>query len=118
MKLTPFGKFTRKLRVDNDELLKDMASNLDVTVSYLSAVEMGKRNIPAKWENIIIEKYSLDMEKQNELKDAIFYSSKVIKLNASELEDEKRDLMYALARKLKELNSEEVESINKILSFE
>ena len=50
MKLTEFGKFSRKLRIDNGELLKDMAIKLNVTVSYLSAVEIGKRNIPEKWE--------------------------------------------------------------------
>lgn len=48
MKLTEFGKFSRKLRIDNGELLKDMAIKLNVTVSYLSAVEIGKRNIPEK----------------------------------------------------------------------
>lgn len=117
MKLTPFGKFTRKLRVDNDELLKDMASNLDVTVSYLSAVEMGKRNIPEKWESIIIEKYCLDSGKQDELKEAILYSSKIVKLNTSDLEDNKKDLVYALARRLKDLDSEEITDLKRILSY-
>ena len=37
--LTNFGKALRKLRIDNNELLKDMALKLEVTVSYLSAVE-------------------------------------------------------------------------------
>lgn len=115
MRLTPFGKFTRKLRVDNDELLKDMAKNLNVTVSYLSAVEMGKRNIPKKWKDIIIENYNLNEIKVEELKDAILYSSKTVKLNASDLEDDKLDLVYALARELKDLDSDKVINIKKIL---
>ncbi|KHF28295.1 Helix-turn-helix domain protein [Anoxybacillus sp. BCO1] len=47
--LTEFGRFCRKLRIDNGELLKHMADKLGVTSSYLSAVENGKRNVPQDW---------------------------------------------------------------------
>ena len=43
---TEFGKMLRKLRIDCDENIRDMAFNLDITASYLSAIECGKRNIP------------------------------------------------------------------------
>ena len=47
--LTSLGKFLRKLRIDNNELLKDMAQKLNVSVSFLSAVENGKKGgRPAK----------------------------------------------------------------------
>ena len=115
MKLTSVGKFTRKLRIDHDELLKDMAEKLGVTVSYLSAVEMGKRNIPSKWADILIKEYKLDEKEQIELKEAIFFSSKIIKLDTSNFEDNKKDLVYALARKLKDLDEEKVTNIKEIL---
>ena len=115
MKLTSFGKFTRKLRIDHDELLKDMAEKLGVTVSYLSAVEMGKRTIPSKWADILIKEYKLDEKEQIELKEAIFFSSKIIKLDTSNFEDNKKDLVYALARKLKDLDEEKVTNIKEIL---
>ena len=35
MKLTEFGKFLRKLRIDNEELLKDMAIKLNTTPAFL-----------------------------------------------------------------------------------
>ena len=41
-----FGKLLRKIRIDNGEILKDMADKLEMTSSYLSAIECGKRNIP------------------------------------------------------------------------
>jgi len=47
--LTPFGRFLRKLRIDQGELLKDMAEKIGVTPSYLSAVEMGKKAVPDTW---------------------------------------------------------------------
>lgn len=67
MKLTEFGKFSRKLRIDNGELLKDMAIKLNVTPSFLSMVETGRRNIPKKWEEDIEKIYSLSLKQKEEL---------------------------------------------------
>ena len=44
--LTSIGKFFRKLRIDEGEILKDMAEKLGVSVSFLSAVENGKKRMP------------------------------------------------------------------------
>lgn len=65
--LTDFGKFTRKLRVDHDQLLKDMAYKLGVTMSYLSAVEHGKRKIPNEWGAKLREHYDLTETQVTEL---------------------------------------------------
>ena len=67
MKLTEFGKFSRKLRIDNGELLKDMAIKLNVTPSFLSMVETGRRSIPKKWEEEIEKIYSLSLKQKEEL---------------------------------------------------
>lgn len=48
--LTEFGKALRKLRIDRDEYIKDMAEKLNISVAYLSAIETGKRKIP---ENLV-----------------------------------------------------------------
>ena len=47
--LTSIGRFLKKLRIDRGEILKDMAEKLDVTVSFLSAVENGKKHMPSAW---------------------------------------------------------------------
>jgi transcriptional regulator with XRE-family HTH domain len=65
--ITPFGKFCRKLRIDNDEFLKDMARKLEVTPSYLSAVEKGKRPIPSDWGQKIAGLYELSPNQVREL---------------------------------------------------
>lgn len=44
--LTEVGKFLRKVRIDHDEILKDMATKLGVSVSFLSVVENERKNIP------------------------------------------------------------------------
>lgn len=67
MKLTEFGKFLRKLRIDNGELLKDMSIKLNVTPSFLSMVETGRRSVPKKWEEEIEKIYSLSLKQKEEL---------------------------------------------------
>ena len=67
MKLTEFGKFLRKLRIDNEELLKDMSVKLNVTPSFLSMVETGRRSIPKKREEEIEKIYSLNLKQKEEL---------------------------------------------------
>ena len=115
MKLTEFGKFSRKLRIDNGELLKDMAIKLNVTVSYLSAVEIGKRNIPEKWEEEIVRAYHLNLQEREELKEAIIYSKKVFKINVENFEKEEKDLILMLARKVDNMDEKEKNNLKQIL---
>lgn len=115
--LTNFGKFARKLRIDNAELLKDMAEKLGVTTSYLSAVEVGKRNVPTKWKNQIVNIYNLDKNKKQELEESIFNSQKVIKLNLENLrKDSDKELMLAFARKFEDLDDDSKKDIINILN--
>lgn len=115
MKITEFGKFSRKLRIEHDELLKDMADKLGVTASYLSAVEIGKRNIPKKWEEVIVKAYHLDNTKALELRESIEYSSKVINIKAEELDKEDKNLILMLARKVSELDETDKNNLREIL---
>ncbi len=41
----------------------DMAKKLDISVSFLSSVEIGKKSVPVGLEEKIIELYDLDQEK-------------------------------------------------------
>ncbi|WP_396583921.1 helix-turn-helix domain-containing protein [Bartonella grahamii] len=58
--VTSFGKILRKLRVDHSERLLDMAKKLDISVGFLSSVEIGKKSVPVGLEEKIIELYGLD----------------------------------------------------------
>jgi len=50
MAITEFGKAVRKARIDADNVtLASMAAELHTTPSFLSALEMGRKKIPADW---------------------------------------------------------------------
>lgn len=114
--LSPFGKFCRKLRIEKDEVLLDMARKLDVTPSFLSAVEVGKKNVPENWGKVLIEKYSLNTEQAEELYQAIKDSVRQVKFDLYNKKETDRDLLLAFARKLDILDTEEKESILSILN--
>ena len=57
--ITEFGKELRKMRIDAGEVLKDMATKLGITSSYLSAIEVGKRTVSERILTNIQEKYTL-----------------------------------------------------------
>ncbi len=114
--LTPFGKFCRKLRIDHGELLKDMADNLGVTSSYLSAIENGKRNVPLKWVSQLTEIYSLDQEMYNNLKEVAKQSKIINTLDVKDLNTDDKDLLMAFARKIDGMDDSDKLKIKKLLS--
>ncbi|UNF46201.1 helix-turn-helix domain-containing protein [Bartonella krasnovii] len=60
--VTSFGKILRKLRIDHSERLLDMAKKLDISVAFLSSVEIGKKSVPVGMEEKVIELYNLDQD--------------------------------------------------------
>lgn len=66
--ITQLGIFLRKLRLDTGEIMRDMAKKLDVSSSFLSAVENGKKRMPDSWYYKIIMLYNIDDSKKEELR--------------------------------------------------
>lgn len=108
---TVFGKELRKLRVDKDQNIHDMAKKLGISISYLSSIESGKRKIPDGMTELIIKKYRLNKERSNELRMAEADSSKEIDIDLSNVSVEQRRLVFALSRKIDEISDEECLSI-------
>ncbi len=113
--VTAFGKFCRKLRIDCGQIMLNMAESLQVSPAFLSAVENGKKNIPAQWGEKIIEAYKLSEEKSMELLNAIEKSRTEIRINLSGHSDQDRNLAVAFAREFGSLNSEQKKEIFKML---
>ena len=113
--LSEFGKFSRKLRIDRDELLIDMSQKLGVKPAFLSAVEFGKKQIPKSWKDEIAKIYKLDDEQKKQLEESINRSTKSIKINLGNRNNEDKDLLFAFVRKLDVLDTEDKEKISKVL---
>ena len=76
--VTNLGKKLRKIRIDNDEISSDMARKLEISVSYLSAIENGKRNVPKDFSEKLFKIYQLsDNDKEKILQAISIYSGEM-----------------------------------------
>ena len=113
--LTAFGRFVRKLRIDTGFSLKNMADNLGVTSSYLSAVELGKRKIPVDWVDKLIEFFNLEDDLKDEFYSVIQELQQDIQLNLSGASKEQRNLAFEFARQLDRLELSQIRRVLIIL---
>ena len=115
MAVTEFGKILRKIRIDHNEVLLNMARKLEVTASYLSAVENGKRNIPTAWLDLLPQIYSLSTQSAEELRQTATAQMKSVKLDLDHANEKRRDVAFAFARQIDELDDKMLEQLKTIL---
>ena len=111
---TSIGKFLRGLRIENQEILKDMADRLEVSSAFLSAVENGKKKMPDSWYEKLANLYTLTEEQREELKKAVMESSDVVELDVAHSACYQRDLAVSFAR---EFNSMDEDLCKKLLDL-
>ncbi len=105
-RITDYGKFARDLRKNRKENLNIMASKLDVSSSFLSSLESGKKLVPKDFADKMISVYSLDEIQKNRLLNAIELTNNktIIKLNS--LSPIKKNLILNLARNIDKISDE------------
>ena len=113
--LTSLGKFLRKLRIDRGEILRDMSVKLNVSVSFLSAVETGKKRMPASWNRLICDLYQLDSEQRKQFTEAIADTEQSIEMDFAGSNRGKRELAVSFARKFSDIDEKQINAIRKIL---
>ena len=113
--LTDFGKMLRKLRIDRQILLKDMAQVLDVSSAYLSAVETGKRKIPDSWVDTIAHHYEVNAQSKADLVSAFVRSAQEIKISLVNTSEGQRDAVLSFAKALNGLDDDKLARIMSIV---
>lgn len=120
-KVSNFGKFLRKLRIDYSEVLGTMAKKLGISAAYLSAIENNGREIPNDMIAKIAQVYNLDESQVKELEEAKAQTCGAV---AVQFENQKSEHDYIetavmFARDFSKLTANQVEQIkNLLISFE
>jgi transcriptional regulator with XRE-family HTH domain len=78
---TQYGKEMRKIRIDKSLVLGDMAKDLKCSVSYLSAIENGKREIPPELTRQLVSTYDLTENQQTALEKAAIEVQKSVQID-------------------------------------
>lgn len=115
MPLTRFGEFVRILRIKRREVMRDMAKELGVRVSFLSDVENGKKNPPVDWLDKITAAYKLSFDEERELEAAIEESKTQYKISTKNAGITQRKLAAIFARSINELDDDTAVEIINIL---
>lgn len=108
---TMIGNFLRQIRLDHQELLKDMAKKLGVSSAFLSAVENGKKKIPKGWNNKLIKAYNLSAEQVDNLEKAILESENEVRIDLNKQSAENRELAISFARHFDSIDKETAEKL-------
>lgn len=114
MTTTAIGKELRKLRIDEDERLLDMAKRLEKSSAFVSAVETGKKSPPSGFEELVIQTYRLVGEAAEALRNAADRSRKAFTLEANTALQ--RDTAGLMARRMDTLSENELHEILAILN--
>ena len=114
--LNSIGEFLRTIRMQNGEILKNMAEKLNVSSAFLSAVENGKKKMPADWEMKLKEIYNLNEEEIEKLKIAVLESGEKVEINIKDVSPKNRDLAIVFARSFGELEDDAADAIKRILN--
>jgi transcriptional regulator with XRE-family HTH domain len=109
--ITPFGIVTRKLRLDKGLRLLDLAKKLNLSSSFVSAVETGKKPLPAGYVDSVVKALGLTRAEALELQRAADRSKTAVDIDG--LQGSQRELVAAFARKLHVLPPEFLEEIKK-----
>ena len=115
MKVTPFGKFLRKLRIDRGVILKTMAETLGFSSAYLSALELGKKNVPEGLTDKIIEAYELNEAEVMELKRLADLSKTQEKIDLTGANETDRALVTTFARSYQAMSEEKKKQFMELL---
>ena len=112
--VTEVGRFLRKLRIDANEVLYNMAQKLGCTSAFISSLELGKRPVPQEFQQKIIKLYSLTPEQQEAFQHAVDQCTRSVTISLEELNNSSKDLALVFARRIKTMEEKEAE---KMLEF-
>lgn len=116
MSYTSFGEFLRILRIKHHEVMGDLAKVLNVKTPFLSAVENGKKNVPAEWIDKIISHYDLSSSEQSKLARAIEESKTQYKLKMQNVGIFQRRAAMEFARSFDDMDDETAIKIMELLN--
>jgi transcriptional regulator with XRE-family HTH domain len=113
--ITSVGKYLRKLRIDKGEVMRNMAQKIGVSSAFLSAVETGKKKMPADWPTKIANLYQLDESQKFELYKVVAETNKVVELDLGRANDMEKTVAVAFARRFPDFTEKELLDIKGIL---
>jgi transcriptional regulator with XRE-family HTH domain len=114
--MTPFGARLRALRAQHDMTLKEMASRLQVSAAYVSALEHGKRGAPSPGlVHQLCEIFGLIWDEAEDIGKLARLSHPRVVVDTAGLTPEQTALANRIAQTIHRLPPETVASLHAVL---
>lgn len=113
---TEFYKFLYQLRCENNESLRKMAINLEITPAYLSAMEVGRKPIPIKFLHIISDCYNLTESQKTELEYAINSTNSRVEIELTKMNEAQKDVSLIFSRKIRTADDDLIKKLKELLN--
>jgi transcriptional regulator with XRE-family HTH domain len=114
--MTPFGAKLRTLRAERGLTLKRMATDLQVSSAYLSALEHGRRGAPGNGLiHQVCEYFGLIWDQADELARLARLSHPRVSINTAGLTPEQTALANRLAQSIHKLPPETIAALHAVL---
>lgn len=110
-----FGTLVRRLRYEKKVSFAELADKLGISITFLSLIENGKKQIPLEYGDKIAAIFSLDEKMTDELKNSIDYTNNKISIKLDELSEEQKEVSLAFARTINKASQKKLEELRKLL---
>jgi len=111
-----FGKLLREIRENIGIRLYDMAKNLDISSSFLSAIETSKKPVPLDLVEKIIQIYDINIETALDLRNYAKETITNISFKIKKPSSSKFDFAETLALNFNSLGEEDMKKILEIVN--
>ena len=99
--ISKFGLYIRKIREKENDSLRQMAIKLGISATFLSAMEVGRKQIPLEYVEKIKGIYDLTEEQVMELEDSIYETNERLPIELALMNDAQKDVSLMFARRIK-----------------
>ncbi len=116
MNYSEYGKELKKILIDKNYRIYDLASALSVSSAFISSIITGKKNVPEDFNEKIAKVLSLSTEEKEMLDTKAALSRDLIKIDLTMCNQTAKNTVLAFQRNLNSLDEETLEKINEILN--
>lgn len=99
--ISKFGLYIREIREKENDSLRQMAIKLGISATFLSAMEVGRKQIPLEYVEKIKGIYDLTEEQVMELEDSIYETNERLPIELALMNDAQKDVSLMFARRIK-----------------
>lgn len=110
-----FGEYARQLRINEGDSLRKMAIKLNISAAFLSAMEVGKKQIPIEYVEKIKNIYNLNEQQTIELENSILESNEKVLVALEDMNQHQKDVTLMFARKIKTADEDLLKKLKEAL---